>query len=87
MKNIERYHLITEIFSYKNTDSLRLINLSPLIFKLYMERFVSCYRFGGVFFGDICPRVHLSSDNQPTSNEDLAVVNITGRCPAMECRT
>lgn len=31
MKNIERYHLITEIFSSKNTDSLRLINLSPLI--------------------------------------------------------
>lgn len=46
-----------------------------------------CFRFGGVFFGDICPRVHLSSDNQPTSNEDLAVVNIIGRCPAMECRT
>lgn len=31
MKNIERYHLITEIFSSKNTDSLRLINLSALI--------------------------------------------------------
>lgn len=80
--NIERNCLIIEIFSYKNTDSLCLINLISCI-----ERLLSCYRFGGFFFCDICRRVHLSSDNQQTLNEDLVVVNIAGRCPAMECRT